>query len=448
MEKDEIEVKNEVTFVVGDSMKDLFVNAWTNPVQDMPTIVQLGTKHNRSSITLPTAYGVRIVYANPMKGYRSDINFKRGDTVLLDKVSVAYKDEEVNNLTAEILNRETRWHETNIDHLQFVYKVNNATPPSNPEGLLVYEPQSAMGLRKLNARLLDSLNESSLISKKFYQKESRNNVLEYYNTTLYFASKNGDIYDVKDLEYDLNIDSLLQDKKYISFLSSVQKFHYKLSFRKPFEALVHLHKKDTLFNQRTKSYMAADYVKSVHGVQKSKIESARKIFNELNVVPELTDFWQVEYEVPTAINLRSNRDGDLLATTDGAVITFEKQISQLKGEVILLDFWASWCIPCINAFPEVDKLENKFENQDFTVVRISIDDNFKKWKNASKMYGLSNDNYLLKDWRSTALHESLGLNTIPRYVLLNKDGEIVTKSAPHPADDQLEVLIDQLLQAN
>ena len=63
-----------------------------------------------------------------------------------------------------------------------------------------------------------------------------------------------------------------------------------------------------------------------------------------------------------------------LATLSGKAI----RVADLKGQVVLLDFWASWCIPCRKAFPEIEALGRELEPQGLTVIAVNVDEDQKK----------------------------------------------------------------------
>jgi len=107
---------------------------------------------------------------------------------------------------------------------------------------------------------------------------------------------------------------------------------------------------------------------------------------------------------------------------DGKMIS----LSSLKGKVVLIDFWASWCVPCRQANPEVVTLYNKYKSKGFTVYSVSLDEDKEAWKKAIKDDNLSWPYHVsdLKGWSSepAALY---GVGAIPATFLLNKNGEIV-----------------------
>lgn len=104
----------------------------------------------------------------------------------------------------------------------------------------------------------------------------------------------------------------------------------------------------------------------------------------------------------------------------------EIKLSSLRGNYVLIDFWASWCAPCRQESPNVVRLYKKFRNKGFTVYSVSLDDNVEAWQEAIKKDGLIWPNHVsdLKKWESP-LPQLYGFNGIPHTVLLNPEGNII-----------------------
>lgn len=117
-----------------------------------------------------------------------------------------------------------------------------------------------------------------------------------------------------------------------------------------------------------------------------------------------------------------------LNNTDGNAVS----LSSLKGKVVLIDFWASWCRPCRAENPNVVKLYNKYKNKGFDVLSVSLDgmprqQNAKQdWLNAIEKDGLIWKNHLsdLKGWKSSVVPQ-FNIEGIPFTLLVDKEGIII-----------------------
>ncbi len=103
-------------------------------------------------------------------------------------------------------------------------------------------------------------------------------------------------------------------------------------------------------------------------------------------------------------------------------------LSNLKGQYVLVDFWASWCGPCRRENPNVVRLWNKYKDKGFTVFSVSLDNKKQDWLNAIEKDGLDWNSHVseLKGW-STSVLTAYGVNSIPSAFLLNPEGKVIAK---------------------
>lgn len=106
----------------------------------------------------------------------------------------------------------------------------------------------------------------------------------------------------------------------------------------------------------------------------------------------------------------------------------EMRLSDLRGKVVLVDFWASWCGPCRRENPNVKRIYEQYKNKGFTIFSVSLDENPEHWKLAIEKDGLNWPNHVsdLKRWQSP-LPQIYGFDGIPYTVLVNKEGRIIAK---------------------
>ncbi len=128
-----------------------------------------------------------------------------------------------------------------------------------------------------------------------------------------------------------------------------------------------------------------------------------------------------------------------LTSLDGEQVT----LSKLKGNVVLLDFWATWCPPCRNSIPVFVKLYNKYHNQGFTVLGISLEDRavLEKYRDAQGIpYPI-----LLGNKEIAKAYE---VQAIPKIFILDKSGKVRKTQvgfAPE-LESMFESLVDSLIR--
>ena len=106
-----------------------------------------------------------------------------------------------------------------------------------------------------------------------------------------------------------------------------------------------------------------------------------------------------------------------------------RKLSDLRGKVVLLDFWASWCRPCRGENPHVVAMYQKYHDKGFEVFSVSLDRDKESWKRAIAADGLVWPNHVsdLKYWSSEAAR-IYGVSSIPSTFLLDQNGRIIAKN--------------------
>lgn len=120
---------------------------------------------------------------------------------------------------------------------------------------------------------------------------------------------------------------------------------------------------------------------------------------------------------------------------------FSDILKENKGNLIYVDFWASWCVPCRKEMSFYKDLQYFFDNNKINVIFMSIDTDEQAWKRGiEKTQTKRYFHYMLP--AKSALHQLINLSEIPRYILISKNGKLIEINAPRPS--QKELLLKQL----
>ena len=122
----------------------------------------------------------------------------------------------------------------------------------------------------------------------------------------------------------------------------------------------------------------------------------------------------------------------------------ELSLSELKGKMLFVDIWATWCGPCIEAFPAAEKLRKKYDEDKINFIYLSVDEDIEKWEGfLKKNNDLKGVHLIEKEKRS--VFENYQLMGIPRYLIIDKEGKTVDADAPSPTSGEMENILDGLL---
>jgi thiol-disulfide isomerase/thioredoxin len=122
----------------------------------------------------------------------------------------------------------------------------------------------------------------------------------------------------------------------------------------------------------------------------------------------------------------------------------EVSSAQLKGKVVVVDFWATWCVPCIGEIPGYIKLQKKYADKGLVIVGVSVDQ--KKPDYVRKFVKAKGMNYTIAMADDTIADTFGGFDVIPTTFLINREGRIINRKTGAVPEDQYEKLIEQALR--
>jgi len=118
-------------------------------------------------------------------------------------------------------------------------------------------------------------------------------------------------------------------------------------------------------------------------------------------------------------------------------------LKDLRGKVVLIDMWATWCGPCRAEEPHWEKLNEEFAGKDVAFVGVSVDKEKDKWETyvkEKKLKGIQ-----LHAGPGNILSQSYKVDGIPRYILVDKKGNLIAADSPRPSDPKLKEMISKAL---
>lgn len=137
--------------------------------------------------------------------------------------------------------------------------------------------------------------------------------------------------------------------------------------------------------------------------------------------------------------------GTVAPVIDGLDVNDKKIfLSDFKGKYVLIDFWASWCAPCLDMVPSLKATYERFKGNDFEILGVSLDTKKEGWVKSMNKHELDWVNISnLKGWGDPA-STVFGITAIPANVLIDPDGKIIGMNLFREAlDKKLEELLNK-----
>ena len=118
----------------------------------------------------------------------------------------------------------------------------------------------------------------------------------------------------------------------------------------------------------------------------------------------------------------------------------------LMGTYTYIDFWATWCIPCIKEIPHLQKLEIEYHGKNIRFLSISTDREAdkEKWEKMLIDKGMTGLQVRIEDSSYKALSKKMMISAIPRFVLLDPNGVVIKSSAPRPSSSSIRPMLNKL----
>lgn len=202
---------------------------------------------------------------------------------------------------------------------------------------------------------------------------------------------------------------------------------------------------DTAFTGSDRAYVQFNilslHYKSGYTNFDSYLSKFRSTFTNSPYVHEIDSVYNVYYR---DINLFQNNDllASELKDISGNTITFGELLKRNKNKVLYLDFWASWCAPCLAEMPASKKLLEELKREAVTFIYISTETSEVKWKKAMEQHNLGTSNqYLIVSSDKKGLNDYFKISSIPRYILIDQPNNILMGDAPRPSSQEIRKIL-------
>ena len=134
-------------------------------------------------------------------------------------------------------------------------------------------------------------------------------------------------------------------------------------------------------------------------------------------------------------------DFEMIDTEDNKV-----KLSDLRGKLLYIDIWGTWCIPCIEEMPHLTKLQERFKDDPrILIMSISVDPNINTWKRFLDKRKPIWKQYIVDKQNNAILDKDYRVFGIPRFILIDKDGRFINAEAMRPSYEGIAEYLEELL---
>lgn len=169
---------------------------------------------------------------------------------------------------------------------------------------------------------------------------------------------------------------------------------------------------------------------------KKRCETARKWITDSALIRKTNTY--IAQIQPSSVN------------ADVSAVTFENlqgkkvTLGDFKGKYVFIDFWSTFCNPCIGEMPYLQKLEKDLKNAPIEFISISLDSKREYWTKFLQEHQLEHNQFFMPDRDKNPIWSLIGLSGIPRFVLIDPDSKVINRHTYRPSNPVLECQLRKL----
>lgn len=132
---------------------------------------------------------------------------------------------------------------------------------------------------------------------------------------------------------------------------------------------------------------------------------------------------------------------EVFLTQDSSEITLGQILENERGKFVFIDIWSSWCGSCFIKMSEVKKLQKI--HPEVTYIFLSVEGSFSRWNKTLKKLTVTGQHYFVPSYLHGDFAKSINLKQIPRYLVINPSGKLVSLDASNFSINQINTLLNE-----
>jgi thiol-disulfide isomerase/thioredoxin len=308
-------------------------------------------------------------------------------------------------------------------------------------------------LNNNSQQFLDSLNKNNLISNEvynFYKQKYSNlllklKIMSSSNDSTLAAYEINEWFKRQNFQNDYFNECLDNfEKKYFT-VKAKWTVSDQLNLRDPKESFNFV-KNSTLLDSKLKERMLFISLNKIDYFFHNEMDKYLKSFTE--IVTDKTLLEKAKAKFQKEILSPVSTSNLHLLTFDKKQTTIEEILEKKKGKVLFIDFWASWCRPCIEEMKYSKTHIQNYKNKNIEILFFSMDDNYQAWNKASERLEIDNlgNSFKILNLENSKFIKEHKIKSIPRYMIIDKQGILINANALRPSDPKIGKVFDELLK--
>lgn len=293
---------------------------------------------------------------------------------------------------------------------------------------------------------LDSLYQVALISEKEYRYYKDRN--KFQNLNLIFNSKTqeeleNELKEYNDSIYSNDIAGFYKNYYLQLALYRINRIAPTFKDNKHTEIYDYVVEEDKIISGK----LSQDIRQVILGyiLNNTSLEIRNEYFNKFaSSTTDTVLINRLKIQYKNLLNPEIAISNDLvLLSADGKKITFSEVLKQCEGKIVYVDFWASWCEPCLREMPNSKQLRDDETYKNIVFIYLALNDKKERWEAAWKKACLEDytHNYMILNSADASFISKYKINSIPRYMIFGKDGRILNPDAPRPSDNKINKIL-------